>query len=100
GRCDGLFVIGAPNSSNSRRLVEVAEGAGCGYSRLIQRADDIAWDDLAARHCIGISAGASAPEILVEEVLTAFRQHFDVSIEQVTTANEDMEFKLPAALRG
>ena len=99
-RCDGLFVIGAPNSSNSRRLVEVADGMGCDYSRLIQRANDIVWEDLAARHCIGISAGASAPEVLVEEVLAAFRQRFDVDIEQVTTANEDMEFKLPAELRG
>ena len=73
---------------------------GCEYSRLIQRANDIVWEDLAARHCIGISAGASAPEVLVEEVLAAFRQRFDVDIEQVTTANEDMEFKLPAELRG
>ncbi|MDA1099416.1 MAG: 4-hydroxy-3-methylbut-2-enyl diphosphate reductase [Proteobacteria bacterium] len=99
GRCDGLFVIGAPNSSNSRRLVEVADGMGCGYSRLIQRADDIVWADLADRRRIGISAGASAPEVLVEEVIAAFRQRFEVSIEQITTASEDMEFKLPAELR-
>lgn len=99
GRCDGLFVIGAPNSSNSRRLVEVAEGVGCDYSRLIQRADDINWGDLAKRRRIGISAGASAPEVLVEEVIAAFRDRFEVTIEQVTTASEDMEFKLPAELR-
>ncbi len=99
GRCDGLFVIGAPNSSNSRRLVEVAAGVGCGYNRLIQRADDIVWPDLADRHSIGISAGASAPEVLVDEVIAAFRQRFAVSIEEITTASEDMEFKLPVELR-
>ena len=99
GRCDSLFVIGAPNSSNSKRLVEVADGAGCRYSRLIQRAGDIVWADLVGQNCIGISAGASAPEVLVEEVLDAFRERFTVTIEQVTVANEDMEFKLPAELR-
>jgi 4-hydroxy-3-methylbut-2-enyl diphosphate reductase len=99
GRCDGLFVIGAPNSSNSRRLVEVAAGVGCGYNRLIQRADDIVWQDLAAHQCIGISAGASAPEVLVDEVIAAFRQRFAINIEEITTASEDMEFKLPAELR-
>lgn len=101
GRCDGLFVIGAPNSSNSRRLVEVGIGAGCTYSHLIQRADDINWAELKDRpnDVIGISAGASAPEILVEEVLAAFRERYDVTVEQVTTATEDMEFKLPAELR-
>ena len=99
GRCDSLFVIGAPNSSNSKRLVEVADGAGCAHSRLIQRAGDIVWTDLAGQGCIGISAGASAPEVLVEEVLDAFRERFNVTIEQVTVANEDMEFKLPAELR-
>jgi 4-hydroxy-3-methylbut-2-enyl diphosphate reductase len=98
-RCDGLFIIGAPNSSNSQRLVEVGKGAGCHYSRLIQRAGDIVWADLADRHCIGISAGASAPEILVEEVLEAFREHYDVRVEEITTTREDMEFKLPAELR-
>ena len=99
GRCDGLFVIGAPNSSNSKRLVEVADSAGCGYSQLIQRAGDIVWADLAGQNCIGISAGASAPEVLVEEVLDAFHQRFSVTIEQVAVANEDKEFKLPAELR-
>ena len=98
-RCDGLFIIGAPNSSNSQRLVEVGKGAGCHYTRLIQRAGDIVWADLAERHCIGISAGASAPEKLVEEVLEAFREHYDVRVEEITTGREDMEFKLPAELR-
>ena len=99
GRCDRLFVIGAPNSSNSRRLVEVAEGAGCGSARLIQRAEDIVWDELVGCDCIGISASASAPEVLVEEVLNAFREHYDVQVEEITTAQEDMEFKLPSEFR-
>ncbi len=99
GRCDALFVIGAPNSSNSMRLVEVGTGAGCDYARLIQRAGDIDWDDLTRRRTIGISAGASAPEVLVEEVLDAFRARHDVVVEEVTTAREDMEFKLPVELR-
>ena len=98
-RCDALFVIGAPNSSNSRRLVEVAEGAGCDYARLIQRANDINWDELAVRKFIGISAGASAPEILVDEVLNAFRVRYKVQVEEITTAEENMEFKLPNELR-
>ena len=99
GRCDALFIIGALNSSNSRRLVEVAEGAGCGYARLIQRANDIVWDSLTDRNCIGISAGASAPEVLVDEVLQAFRVHYDVHVEEISTAQENMEFKLPNELR-
>jgi 4-hydroxy-3-methylbut-2-enyl diphosphate reductase len=66
---------------------------------LIQRAGDIVWDDLAGRRTIGISAGASAPEVLVEEVLDAFRARHDVVVEEVTTAREDMEFKLPVELR-
>ena len=98
-RCDRLFVIGAPNSSNSRRLVEVAEGAGCGSARLIQRAEDIVWDEVVGCDCIGISAGASAPEVLVEEVLNAFRAHYDVQVEEITTAQEDIEFKLPNEFR-
>ena len=99
GRCEALFVIGAPNSSNSKRLVEVAIGSGCDHARLIQRAGDIDWEALSGRTRIGISAGASAPEILVEEVLDAFRERYDVTMEEVTTAREDMEFKLPVELR-
>ena len=98
-RCDRLFVIGAPNSSNSRRLVEVAKVAGCGSARLIQRAEDIVWDEVVGCDCIGSSAGASAPEVLVEEVLNAFREHYDVQVEEITTAQEDMEFKLPSEFR-
>lgn len=99
GRCDALLVIGAPNSSNSRRLVEVAERAGCAYCRLVQRADDIDWAELRDVATVGISAGASAPEVLVDEVIDAFRERFDVHIEPVVTAVEDLEFKLPRELR-
>jgi len=99
GRCDALFIIGAQNSSNSRRLVEVAESTGCDYARLIQRAKDIVWNELADKNCIGISAGASAPEVLVDEVLQAFRMRYDVHVEEIPTAQENIEFNLPNELR-
>jgi len=94
-----LLVIGAPNSSNSRRLVEVGQAAGCGYSMLIQRAADIDWRALQGVQSIGLTAGASAPEVLVNEVLDAFRTRYSVSVEQVETAVEDIEFKVPRILR-
>jgi 4-hydroxy-3-methylbut-2-enyl diphosphate reductase len=94
-----LLVIGAPNSSNSRRLVEVGQAAGCGYSMLIQRAADIDWRALQGVRSIGLTAGASAPEVLVNEVLDAFRARYSVSVEQVETAVEDIEFKVPRILR-
>jgi len=94
-----LLVIGAPNSSNSRRLVEVGQAAGCGYSMLIQRAADIDWRALQGVQSIGLTAGASAPEVLVNEVLDAFRARYSVSVEQVETAVEDIEFKVPRILR-
>ena len=95
--CDYVLVIGAPNSSNSRRLVEVAHRSGS-ESALIQRAKDIDWDALKDVKTMGITAGASAPEILVEEVLTALRQKFDVDMSEVITRTEDISFKLPAML--
>ncbi len=96
---DGMLVVGAPNSSNSQRLREVAERAGCTGSVLIQRAADIAWDDFAGIHRLGITAGASAPEALVEEVIDAFAARYDVSVELVSTAQEDVTFMLPRSLR-
>ncbi|WP_374633028.1 4-hydroxy-3-methylbut-2-enyl diphosphate reductase [Ferrovibrio sp.] len=96
--CDALLVIGAPNSSNSLRLVEVGKRLGCTTALLVQRAADIDWSKLEHCRSVGITAGASAPEVLVEEVIDAFRQRFEVSLREVTTATEAVQFKLPAAL--
>ncbi len=99
GQIDALLVIGAPNSSNSRRLVEVGRAAGCAYAQLVQRAADIDWRALQGIRSVGITAGASAPEILVNEVIDAFRDRFDTTVELVETAKEDVEFKVPRVLR-
>lgn len=96
-RCDALYVIGAPNSSNSVRLVEVAEREGT-PARLIQRADDIDLDWLKDVRTLGLTAGASAPEVLVREVVDLIARHFDVKEEQVETAQERIAFKLPRGL--
>ncbi len=96
---DALLVIGAPNSSNSQRLVEVGRQAGCAYSQLVQRAADIDWRALEGATAVGITAGASAPEILVNEVLDAFRARYAVTLQEVETAREDVEFKVPRVLR-
>ncbi len=99
GKIDALLVIGAPNSSNSKRLVEVGANAGCGYAQLIQRATDIDWRALEGIRSVGITAGASAPEVLVNEVIDAFRARFDTVVEPVETAVETVEFKVPRILR-
>ncbi len=96
--CDALLVVGAPNSSNSQRLVEVAHREGCETALLVQRADDIDWSQLTEISTLGLTAGASAPEVLVEEVLEACRNHFDIQIQEVSGAIEDVIFKLPKAL--
>ncbi|SDI73367.1 4-hydroxy-3-methylbut-2-enyl diphosphate reductase [Aliiruegeria lutimaris] len=96
---DAILVIGAPNSSNSRRLVEVGARAGCDYSQLVQRAGDIDWRALEGITTLGITAGASAPEVLVREVIDAFSERYEVSVEQVETAIERVEFKVPRVLR-
>ncbi|MFD0859139.1 4-hydroxy-3-methylbut-2-enyl diphosphate reductase [Roseovarius aquimarinus] len=98
-RCEAMLVVGAPNSSNSRRLVEVGARAGCGYAQLVQRAADIDWRSLEGISTIGVTAGASAPEVLVNEVIEALQARFDVTIEQVETATENVEFKVPRVLR-
>ncbi len=97
--CDALLVVGAPNSSNSKRLVEVASRAGCGYAQLVQRASDIDWRALGTIRSVGITAGASAPEVLIDEVVDAFRDRFDVTVQKVETAVERVEFKVPRILR-
>jgi len=98
-QADALLVIGAPNSSNSQRLVEVGRSAGCSVSHLVQRAGDIPWADLDGVSSVGITAGASAPEALVEEIIDALRERYELSIETVTTATEDVTFKIPRALQ-
>jgi len=98
-KCDALLVVGAPNSSNSKRLVEVASRAGCQYAQLVQRATDIDWRALEGIKTVGITAGASAPEVLIEEVIAAFSDHYDVTREVVETAQENVEFKVPRVLR-
>lgn len=96
---DFMLVLGAPNSSNSNRLVEVALNYGCPKSRLVQRASEIDWQtEMEGVNTLGITAGASAPEILVEEVIDAAKEHFDVSIQEVEIAKEGVIFKLPKAL--
>ena len=97
--CDAILVVGAPNSSNSKRLVEVAARAGCAYAQLVQRAADIDWRALEGIRSVGITAGASAPEVLIEEVIDAFRDRYDVTTNTVVTAEENVEFKVPRILR-
>lgn len=99
GRIDALLVIGAPNSSNSKRLVEVGKAAGCGYAQLVQRAADIDWRALEGIRAVGVTAGASAPEELVGEVIDAFRARYAVTVDVVETATENIEFKVPRLLR-
>ena len=98
-KCDAMLVVGAPNSSNSRRLVEVGSRAGCNYAQLVQRATDIDWRSLDGITSIGITAGASAPEQLINEVIDAFKDRYDVTTELVETAVENVEFKVPRVLR-
>ncbi len=98
-KCDALLVVGAPNSSNSKRLVEVASKAGCAYAQLVQRATDIDWRALDGIKTVGVTAGASAPDVLIQEVIDAFRDRFDTTVEVVETAKENVEFKVPRVLR-
>ncbi|MGR3271980.1 4-hydroxy-3-methylbut-2-enyl diphosphate reductase [Thalassococcus profundi] len=97
--CDAMLVVGAPNSSNSQRLVEVGRKAGCAYSQLVMRAENIDWRALEGIASVGITAGASAPEVLIDEVIDAFRARYDVTVKKVETAQENVEFKVPRVLR-
>ena len=96
-RCDRMLVIGAPNSSNSLRLAEVADRIGT-PARLIQRASDIDWGWLGQPETLGVTAGASAPEVLVREVIDALAERFDVREEETEHEPEDLIFKLPREL--
>ncbi|WP_294229090.1 4-hydroxy-3-methylbut-2-enyl diphosphate reductase [uncultured Shimia sp.] len=98
-KVDAMLVVGAPNSSNSKRLVEVGAKNGCSYSQLVQRGKDIDWRALEGISSLGITAGASAPEVLVNEVIDAFRDKFVVTVELVETAVERVNFKVPRVLR-
>lgn len=97
--CEALLVVGAPNSSNSKRLVEVASKAGCSYAQLVQRDTEIDWRALEGIQSVGLTAGASAPEVLVNEIIEAFRARYKVTIEHVETAQENVNFKVPRVLR-
>ena len=98
-KADAMLVVGAPNSSNSKRLVEVGAKMGCNYAQLVQRTIDIDWRALEGITSLGLTAGASAPELLVNEVIDAVRARYDVTVEQVETAVENVEFKVPRILR-
>jgi 4-hydroxy-3-methylbut-2-enyl diphosphate reductase len=98
-KCDVLIVVGAPNSSNSQRLVETARRAGLARAFLVQRAEDIDLDGIGEARIVGLTAGASAPEILVEEVIEWLRSRFSVTVEAMA-GEENVSFKLPRQLRG
>ncbi len=96
---DLFLIVGAPNSSNSKRLVEVAERAGAKRSLLVQRASEIPWDEVGEIGTLGLSAGASAPEIIVDEIIEAFRQRFNATLELAITAEETENFPVNRVLR-
>jgi 4-hydroxy-3-methylbut-2-enyl diphosphate reductase len=96
---DAMIVVGAPNSSNSQRLKEVAERAGCARAALVQRATDIDWSLFGDIATLGVTAGASAPEVLVEEILDAFADRYVMNVETVSAAEEGVFFPLPRPLR-
>lgn len=97
--CDLFIVVGAPNSSNSKRLVEVALRAGATRSLLVQRASEIDWAEIGEITTLGISAGASAPEVIVDEIIDAFRERFDAKVELAITAEENEHFLVNRELR-
>jgi 4-hydroxy-3-methylbut-2-enyl diphosphate reductase len=99
-RCDAFITVGSPNSSNSQRLREVAERLGCPVSRLVENAEELDWSELDGIRTLGVSAGASAPEVLVEQIIDAFAERYEVEVETVSTVEENMFFPLPRPLRG
>ena len=96
---DALIVVGAPNSSNSRRLVEVGQADGCDRCQLIQNVAELDWDVLESAETIGITAGASAPEVLIEELLDEFGEHYELTMEEVIVTRENYKFNIPPILR-
>lgn len=99
GTIDLLVVVGAPNSSNSRRLVETGERHGCPRAVLVQRAADLDWQSFGTLRRVGVTAGASAPELLVDEIVAAFRERYAVTVEHAVLRDENVSFKLPRAVR-
>ncbi|MBO9123008.1 MULTISPECIES: 4-hydroxy-3-methylbut-2-enyl diphosphate reductase [unclassified Rhizobium] len=97
--CDLFIIVGAPNSSNSKRLVEVALRAGAKKSILVQRASELDWDDIGHVGTLGLSAGASAPEVIVNEIIEAFRARFDAKVELAETVQENEHFLVNRELR-
>lgn len=97
-RCDAMLVVGSPSSSNSNRLVEVAQRSGCGAAALIEDAEMIDWSMITPGSTLGVTAGASAPEALVQEVIAALRARFDVTVEEITVTAETVKFSLPRVL--
>ena len=100
GACDRVLVVGSPTSSNSLRLVEVALRSGADDARLVDDADGIDWDWLAGARVLGVTAGASAPETLVEGLIAAIGEQFALTVEEVSPMRETVAFKLPRALAG
>ncbi len=98
-RCDALMVIGAPNSSNSNRLVEVGVAYGCDKAILVQRASEIDWKWFENINTLGLTAGASAPDILIEEVIAVAKERFDVTLEEIAITQENVVFNIPRILR-
>ncbi len=97
-KVDALLVIGAPNSSNSNRLVEVGKVYGCEKAQLVQRAAEIDWGWLDGVETLGLTAGASAPDVLIDEVIAAAKEHFEVSVEDYAITKENITFKIPRIL--
>ena len=98
-KCDALMVIGAPNSSNSNRLVEVGVAYGCDKAILVQRASEIDWNWLDGINTMGLTAGASAPDVLIDEVIMAAKERFDVTVEEIAITQENVVFNIPRILR-
>jgi 4-hydroxy-3-methylbut-2-enyl diphosphate reductase len=98
GEADLVLVIGAETSSNSKRLVDVAKRAGAGDARLVASAEDVVWAWFDGVETLGLTAGASAPEDLVQGLILACRDRFDVTVNEVTVTREDVVFKLPRVL--
>jgi len=97
-QCDSFIVIGAPTSSNSNRLVEVARRSGCPDALLVEQAASIPWERIKPNSVLGVTAGASAPEVLVDEVIAMARKKFNVTVEQITVTEETVKFSLPRVL--